>query len=117
MVGYMPKEVREGLDAARRTAQRKRGRMRLEVGGESLTVLRYWDDGLAVGADEAAHVRGLADIYDGPRHVAQCLIVASSEAHGEMVYEFKRNTAAQDRPPVDFVREEEPVSGLLTHRA
>lgn len=102
MVGYMPKEVREGLEAARKREQRKRGRMRLEVGGESFTVLRYWETGLAVDAENAAHLRGLADLYDGGRHVAQCLIVASEEDGDEVVFEFKRQTAAGRPAPCRF---------------
>lgn len=112
MVGYLPKEVREGLEAARKRAQRKTSRMRIEVGGESFTVLRYWDTGLALEG-EVPHLRGLADLYEGGRHVAQCLIVASAEEAGEMVFEFKRNTAAVDRPPADFVRDEAAPAGLL----
>lgn len=117
MVGYMPKEVREGLEAARKREQRKRGRMRLEVGGESFTVLRYWETGLAVDAENAAHLRGLADLYDGGRHVAQCLIVASEEDGDEVVFEFKRQTAAGDQPPVDFVRDEAAPAGFLPRPA
>jgi hypothetical protein len=117
MVGYLPKEVREGLDAARKSAQRRRGRLRLEVGGESFTILRYWDSGFAVDAEDAPRVRGLADLYDGGRHLAQCLIVASSEEEGEMVYEFKRNTAATDRAPLDFARDEEAPAGLITDQS
>lgn len=114
MVGYLPKEVREGLDAARKKNARKQKRkLRLDVGGVTFSVLRYWQDGVSVRADRAPHVRGLADIYEGQSHIAQCLIVASSEAFGEMVYEFKRNTAALDQPPADFVRDEDRAVGLL----
>lgn len=113
MTDYLPKEVREGLEAARKREQRKRSRMRIEVGGESFTILRYWDTGFAVESDTAPHMRGLADLYEGKRHVAQCLIVASAEESGETVFEFKRHTTALERPPADFVREESVAAGLL----
>ena len=52
--------------------------------------------------EEAAGLRGLVDVYDGARHMSQCLIVASSEEAGEMVYEFKRATPALDHAPEDY---------------
>jgi hypothetical protein len=42
------------------------------------------------------------DLYDGTKHLYQCLIVASEEEAGEMRYEFKRNTRAEDKVPLDF---------------
>ena len=117
MVGHMPKEVREGLDAARKQAQRTARRMRIEVGGQSFTILRYWNTGFAVDAEAAPNLRGLADLYEGSRHVAHCLIVACGEEAGEMVYEFKRNTATLDGPPADFVRDDAAPSGYLTRPA
>jgi hypothetical protein len=47
-------------------------------------------------------MRGLIDIYDGPRHLYQALIVASARDGDMMRYEFKRNTAAATQAPVDF---------------
>jgi len=44
------------------------------------------------------------DLYDGSRHLYQCLIVASEEEGDEMRYEFKRNTPAVDSAPLDFER-------------
>ncbi len=114
MVGYMPKEVRDGLDAARKQKARTRRRMKIQVGGESFAILRYWDTGFAVEADTAPIQRGLADLYEEERLVANCLIVASAEEAGETVYEFKRNTRALDRPPADFVRDEEAPAGYLS---
>lgn len=113
MVGYLPRELREELETARRTAQRPRGRMRLDVGGQTFTILRYWHTGFAVDAQQAPRLRGLVDLYDGRQHVAQCLILASAEDAGEMVYEFKRQTAALDAPPQDFAREESAPIALL----
>ena len=39
---------------------------------------------------------------DGSKHLYQCLIVASQEEDGEMLYEFKRATVAEDQAPLDF---------------
>ena len=46
-------------------------------------------------------------------HIAQCLIVASEEAEGEMRYEYKRRTEAVDRPPLDFERDDDAPVALL----
>lgn len=117
MSDFLPKEVREGLELARKQSLRKKSRMKVRAGDETFTILRYWDDGFALDAEDAPKLRGLVDVYDGGRHLSQCLIVASEEDDGEMVFEFKRATAASDHVPLDY---EEAVGGpvaLLTHRA
>ena len=113
MSTYMSKEVREGLKAAQIAALKKASRLRVLVGDDYVPVLRLWKDGFAVEADNAPVMRGLVDIYDGGRHIYQCLIVASEAEAGEMCYEFKRNTSAQDQAPLDFYREAETPIGLL----
>ncbi len=113
MSTYMSKEVREGLKAAQMAALKKASRLRVLVGDAYVPVLRLWKDGFAVEADDAPVMRGLVDIYDGGRHIYQCLIVASELDAGEMRYEFKRNTSAQDRAPLDFFREADAPIGLL----
>lgn len=102
MSEFLPKEVREGLEAARKKSLKKRSRLRVRVGEQDFTILRYWEEGFALDAHDAPHLRGLVDVYDGAKHLSQCLIMASSEDDGEMVYEFKRETMAGDRPPVDY---------------
>lgn len=113
MSEYLPKEVREGLEAARKNDLKRRSRLRIHVGDQVFPVLRYWSDGFALDIDNAPNLRGLVDLYDGGRHLYQCLIMASSEEPGEMIYEFKRNTAAIDRAPLDFSRDETAPVALL----
>ncbi|MFV2001920.1 MAG: hypothetical protein ACC619_02960 [Paracoccaceae bacterium] len=113
MSEYLPKEVREGLELARKRALLKKSRLRVHVAGEVIPVLRFWEGGFALDAEAAPHLRGLVDIYDGSRHLYQCLIVASEAEFGEMVYEFKRNTAAVDKAPLDFYRDEDAPVALL----
>ena len=113
MTDFLPKEVREGLEMARKRDLRKKSRLRIRVGDEVFTVLRFWETGFALDIEDAPHLRGLVDIYDGARHLYQCLIVASEEDSGEMIYEFKRNTAAVDKAPLDFVRDENAPVALL----
>lgn len=114
MSEFLPKEVREGLEMARKRDLRKRSRLRVHVGDDVFPVLRFWEGGFALDAETAPKLRGLLDLYDGGRHLYQCLIIASDEEQGEMVYEFKRNTAAVDKAPLDFYRDENAPIALLS---
>ncbi len=116
MSEYLPKEVRAGLELARKQALHRKSRLRLRVGEESFTILRLWDEGFALDPADAPHLRGLVDIYDGARHISQCLIIASEEDGSEMVYEFKRATPAAAAAPRDFAKDENaPVALLSQH--
>ncbi len=114
MSTYMSKEVREGLDAARMAAKKKASRLRVLVGDDFYPVLSLWKDGFAVEADTAPSLRGLVDLFDGGLHLYQCLIIASEADHGEIRYEFKRNTAATDKAPLDFYRDPTAPIALLS---
>ena len=46
--------------------------------------------------------RGLVDIYDGERHVAECLIVLAAPEGPFLRCLFKRRTASRLDPPPDF---------------
>lgn len=113
MSDLLPKYVREGLDAARKRDLRRRSRLKVKVGGQTFTILRYWDEGFALDVEDAPHLRGLVDVYDGGRHLSQCLIVASEEEAGEMVYEFKRETMAANAAPLDYDRDENAPVALI----
>lgn len=89
---------------ARKQTLRKKSRMRVSSGENTFTILRFWDNGFSLDAEEAPNMRGLVDLYDGSRHLSQCLIVASEEEAGERVFEFKRSTAAHDNAPLDYER-------------
>ena len=113
MLEFLPKEVREGLEAARKRDRLRKSRLRVQVGEAVFPILRFWDGGFALDADRAPKLRGLVDIYDGARHIFQCLIVASVEDNGEVVCEFKRSTTVEDGPALDFWRDENaPVAYL-----
>ena len=113
MTGYLPKEVLEGLKAAQKKAERKRSRRSVHVGDDVYPILQFAEEGFALDAGHAPHLRGLVDIYEGPRHLYQALIVAS-EMHGDMMrYEFKRNTPASDHAPRDFYQEQDAPIALL----
>lgn len=113
MLEFLPQEVREGLDAARKRARKGRSRLRVQVGDATFPIRRFWQGGLALDAGQVPHLRGLVDVYDGARHVFQCLIVASSAEDGELVCDFKRLTAVTDRAALDFWRDADAPVGYL----
>ena len=113
MSEYLPKEVRAGLELARKHKMRKNSRMRVRVGEQVFTILRHWSDGFALDRDDAPNLRGLVDLYDGGKHMSQCLIVASAEEAGEMVYEYKRSTTVLDSAPRDYVRASDAPTALI----
>ena len=115
MSEFLPKEVRAGLEAARKADMKKKSRLRVQVGDEYYPVLRLWQTGFALDLENAPKLRGLVDLYNGGVHLYQCLIVASDELGSEMVFEFKRNTAAVDKAPLDFYRDENAPIALLGH--
>jgi hypothetical protein len=114
MSEFLPKYVREGLEAARKRDLQRKSRLKVKVGKQTFTILRYWDEGFALDKDDAPHIRGLVDVYDGGRHLSQCLIVASEQEAGEMVYEFKRETMAAETAPLDYDRDENAPVALIS---
>ncbi len=110
---FLSKELRAGIESARKRDQKRRARLRVKVGEDLFPILRLWETGFALDAASAPPLRGLVDIYDGSRHILQCLIVASVEEDGEMVCDFKWSRPAEDRAPVDFERDEGAPVGYL----
>ena len=116
MFEYLPKDVRDDLALAHKEKLRKKSRMRVKAGDQQFTILRHWDTGFALDAEDAPHLRGLVDVFDGTRHLSQCLIIASEEDGGQMVYEFKRATPHSERAPLDYeVADDAPVALLPQH--
>ena len=113
MLEFLPKEVHDGLEAARKRDFARKSRLRLQVGEAVFPITRFWHDGFALDAALAPQLRGLVDVYDGARHILQCLIVASSPENGELVCEFKRMTAVSDKAPLDYDRDENAPLALL----
>jgi hypothetical protein len=111
---FLSKEVRAGLDMARKRALSRKNRLRVVDGEEQYPVLRYFDGGFVMDAEVAPKLRGLVDLYDGSKHISQCLIVASTEEFGERTYEFKRETAHADHPALDYERAANAPVALLT---
>ncbi|MBL1436364.1 MAG: hypothetical protein COB08_009225 [Rhodobacteraceae bacterium] len=110
---FLSKEVLNGLDRARKQAQRKKNRLRLHVGDEIYPLLRLSDDGFEMDAEAAPHLRGFVDIYDGAKHLSSCLIIHSETEGNIMRYEYKRHTNVADGPAKDFVVDENAPVALI----
>ncbi|MCA8868490.1 MAG: hypothetical protein KDA67_07560 [Rhodobacteraceae bacterium] len=113
MIYDLPEDVRRGLELARKRDLARKHRLRVEIDGENFRVLRFWKTGFSLDADQAPNMRGLVDIYDGPRHLYQCLVMCSTVSSGERVFEFKRHTRVVDQPPVDFEQDKYAPVALL----
>ena len=53
---------------------------------------------------KGSYDQGLVDLYDGDKHLKQCLIVASKEENGIVHFEYKRNTNTQTAAPRTFIK-------------
>ncbi|MGB8813684.1 MAG: hypothetical protein WCC57_10900 [Paracoccaceae bacterium] len=116
MLEFLPKEVRDGLEAARNRDLKRRSRLRVQLGSDIFPILRMWEDGFALDAGRTPHLRGLVDVFDGTRHLCQSLIIATTVENGELICEFKRSTNVTDRAPLDFYKDENaPVALLPKH--
>lgn len=113
MTTYLPKAIRDDLESARIAKQKKASRLRVEAGDKSYRILHLWSNGFSVEAESVPALRGLVDVFDGSRHLCQCLIVASEAEVGEMRYEFKRDATAHDKAPLDYSRNPDAPIALL----
>jgi hypothetical protein len=113
MTDFLPQSILDELATARRAARRRRATRVVHVGDEAFPILEMSENGLCVDAANAPRLRGLIDIFDGPRHLYQALIVASERRGDLMHYEFKRNTAAVSHAPVDFETSDDRPAGYL----
>ena len=114
MLEHLPPEIEAGLRLAQKRDLKRKSRLRVHIGGQVFPILRLWEDGLALDASQAEHLRGLVDVYDGAVHLCQCLIIASSVENGELVCDFKRSTNVVSTPALDFWKDENAPVAYLT---
>lgn len=113
MLEFLPAEVREGLERARRRAPARRRKLALHVGDAVFPILRLWDDGLAVEASRLNRLRGFVEIHEGGRPLLACLIVASDVTEGELICSFKRAARIPDRAALDYELPDDRPTTLL----
>ena len=107
MTTFLSKELHADLTRSQKDKKVKKSRLRVEFDGALVPVLKLWD------IEHAPQLRGLVDIFDGSRHLSQCLIIASTEESGEIHFEFKRSTDVTDTPALDFVLPKDKPVALL----
>lgn len=105
----------DSLYRAHLRQMRRTSRLRVEAGSRSWPVLRVWEGGFSIRGEEAHGLRGLVDLWDGPRHLRHCLVIATATEAGEVECEIKDSAPADLPPAVDYVREERAASALLPH--
>ncbi len=113
MFEFLPEDIRRGLEAAQARALRKGSRLSVHVGDAVYPILRLAETGFTVDNRRIPALRGFVDIYDGPRHLSQALIIAASEDGAEMTYEFKRETVIHTAPVRDYADERPAPRGYL----
>lgn len=113
MTDYLPEAVRAGLEEARKRDLRRRARLHVLAGDQVYPILRFWETGFALDADQVVALRGMVDIYDGPKHLYNALIVAADIENGELICAMKRLTPTHDRPPLDYERPDDAPVGYL----
>lgn len=113
MSDFLSPQILAELDAARRLKIRKQSRMRVLAGEQTYPILRVLPEGFTLDAETVGHLRGLVDVYDGARHLSQCLIIASEVEAGELVCRLKWQASARVAPPLDYVRDDEAPAGFL----
>lgn len=118
MSEFLPEAVRKGLEDARKASLRRSSRLCVHDGDAVYKVLRLWDGGFSLEAENAPQLRGHVEIYDGARHLYQCLVMTSRDENDERIFEFKWHTAVADRPALDFeVDADAPVALIPKMRA
>lgn len=75
----------------------------LAAGTRRFPILELASDSCLIEAQDSATLRGYADIYDGERHLSQCLIVLAAPEGDLLRCSFKRRTAFRVEPPQDYV--------------
>jgi hypothetical protein len=114
MDGYISPEVLEGLRAAQLRSEKRKSRLRVQSSDQEFRVLTSWENGFSLEETDHPHLRGVVDLYEGPRHVSHCLIIHSRTENGRILYEYKRATVPSDGPAADFVHETVTPLALLT---
>lgn len=113
MDNHMSPEVLEGLKRAQSQAIHRKNRLRVFVGDDYYPVLRSWEGGFSLAAEDAPHLRGTVEFCDGTKIIHECLIVCSAQEGSEMIYDYKRLSPAVEKAPVDFEQSEDaPIAYL-----
>lgn len=113
MEAHFSPDVMAGLQKARMADAIKKNRLRVHAGDEVYPVLKIWEDGFSMVGDNAPHLRGFVELFDGARHLSQCLVIHSEPDGKVMNYEFKRQTMISETVPKDYAEDENAPVALI----
>ena len=113
MAEYFSKELHKALEQALKEKRRQKSRIKVVFDGYKYPVIKTWNNGFSVDSSCTPILRGFVDLFEGSRHLSRCLIVASEELSGELRFEFKRSTAANDKVPLDFEKSSKGPVALI----
>ena len=113
MTDFLPTELSTAVADARTKGGKRRMRRTVRAGGQTFTVLRYWDTGFTLDDEDTPPTRGRVDLFEGDRHLCQALVVQSHSEGGERVFEMKYSTPVLEMAPTaDFVRGDDETAGF-----
>ncbi len=113
MESFFSPEVLAGIKQAKRKAAIKKNRLRVHVDDAVYPVTKLWENGFSLVSEAAPNLRGFVDLYDGSKHLLQCLVIHSEPEGDVMNYEFKRSTVALDKAPKDFAVDDNAPIALI----
>lgn len=96
-------EMLRSIRPAKRAKRQVETGLRLVSPSGTCLIQRMWDNGCVLAYEDTPQLRGYVDIYDGDRHMFQCLIVAAEHDGDRVRCTFKRLTAVRMSAPVDYV--------------
>ncbi len=114
MFEYLPPGLRAEFESARMDAMRRKSRLRIRTGEQVYPILRFRSDWFTLDVAQVDHLRGVVDIFDGGRHLFQCLIVASEVEGDELICRIKQSTLSAPPVAVDFERRPDAPIALIT---
>ncbi len=81
---------------------RREGRLVMECGPRRYPIVAMGAESCLIEATDGTGPRGFVDIFDGERHLEQCLIVLAAPEGPYLRCCFKRRTPSRLDPPRDF---------------
>jgi hypothetical protein len=113
METHFAPDVMAGLQRARMKDATKKNRLRVHDGEAAYQVLKIWETGFSMPIGKAPQLRGFVDLFDGSKHLLQCLVIYSEPDGDVMNYEFKRRTVVLDQAPKDYAEDANAPVALI----
>lgn len=110
---FLPQDLVERIQDANMSQAKRKSRLHIRAKDEIWPILRKWDGGFSLDARKINTLRGLVHVYERANHVASWLILASDVEGNELICTVKCAQVVQNRPALDFERDENAPLALL----